>query len=263
MTVTEKLNNYDVVSAARTIEAFVIDDLSLWYIRRSRRRFQKPQTRKELKEASGTLFNVLLTLSKLTAPFVPFLSEEIYRDLTKKTSCHLENWPKADRRLIDEKLNKEMIKVRKTVNTALAERAKAGIKVRQPLPELIIKERVNKELLKLIQEEVNVKKISFGKTVKLDTKITQELKEEGLVRDIVRQIQEMRKKAGYKPHHQISVQYFGSAELNSVLTKNKSFILKETKAKDFRLKEKLGKTFDVELETKIDQQLLWLAIRKL
>ena len=135
--------------------------------------------------------------------------------------------------------------------------------MRQPLPCLQIKEKLDKELIELIREEINVKKISFGKTIKLNTEITQELKEEGLVRDVVRQIQEMRKKAGYKPHHRISVQYFGTKELNNILTRNKSFILKETKARDFNLKEKLNKIFDIELEIKVDQQPLWLAIRKL
>jgi len=261
--VTQKLDKYNITSAARAIESFVIDELSLWYIRRSRRRFQKPQTKQELKEASVTLNYVFLTLSKLTAPFVPFLSEEIFQDLTKKPSCHLTDWPKADKKLINQVLDEKMAKARKIVSLALAVRAKAGIKVRQPLRELTIKEKIDKELLELIKEEVNVKKITFGKSLKLDSKITQELKEEGIIREVIRQIQEMRKKAGYQPQHRISVQYFGAAALNKILTKNKRFILKETKAKDFRLKEKLKKVFDVERQVKISQQGLWLAIKKL
>ena len=77
--VTENLDKYDVIGAARNIENFVVNDLSLWYIRRSRRRFQKPETKEELKEASQTLAHTLLTLSKLVAPFIPFLCEEIFR----------------------------------------------------------------------------------------------------------------------------------------------------------------------------------------
>ena len=260
---TQKLDKYNVTTAARTIEDFVINDLSLWYIRRSRRRFQKPQTKKELKEASATLNHVLLTLTKLTAPFIPFLSEEIYKKLSEKQSCHLDNWPKANRKLINQSLNQQMVKARKIVTLALAARAKAGIKVRQPLRELTIKGKINKELLELIKEEINVKKITFGKSLKLDIKITQELKEEGMIREIIRQIQEMRKKAGYKPQHRILVQYFSTNELNQILTRNKQFILKETKAKDFRLGKKLKRVFDVEQETKVDQQTLWLAIKKL
>lgn len=264
--VTQKLDKYDITPGARLIESFVINDLSLWYIRRSRRRFQKPQTKKELKEASATLSYVLLTLSKMTAPFVPFLSEELYQNLFEirsKTSVHLADWPKADKKLIDKPLGQKMEKARKIVNMVLAERAKAGIKVRQPLSELKIKEKIDRPLLDLIKEEVNVKKITFAKSFKLETKITQELKEEGTVREVIRQVQEMRKKAGYKPHHRVSVQYFGPKELNRILSKNQAFILKETKAKDFRLREKLKKVFDIESETKVDQQNLWLAIKKL
>ncbi|MDP1538462.1 MAG: class I tRNA ligase family protein [bacterium] len=266
--ITQKLDNYDVTGAARAIESFVIEDLSQWYIRRSRKRFQKPETKKELKEASEALGFALLTLTKLTAPFIPFLSETIFKQLTYDVdySVHLEDWPKANKKLIDKKLEDKMIKVREVVALALAERAKAGIKVRQPLNELRITNyelRREKELLELIKEEVNVKEITFGKTLKLDTKITSELKEEGIIREIVRNIQEMRKKSGLKPKDEILVQCSGTPELNKILEKNKKIILTETKAKDFLLKEKVEQTFLREEELKIDQQKLWLAIKKL
>ena len=271
--VTKRLDQYDVTPAARAIEAFIINDLSLWYIRRSRKRFE---------EASSTLYFVLLTLSKLTAPFVPFLSEEIRqgiqskylprvlrfkypREVVKfkiKNSVHLKDWPKADKKLVDKKLNQEMEKVRGIVSLALAERAKAGIKVRQPLASLKIRNpqaeiRNNKELLNLIQEEVNIKEIVFDskikKEIELNTKITPELKEEGMVRDAIRQIQDMRKQAGLKPADKISIEYSGTPELNEVLMKNKNFILQETKAKDFHLASK----------PKVDQESLGLSIKKL
>ena len=276
---TQKLDKYDVTGAARAIENFVIEDLSLWYIRRSRRRFQKPESEKELKEASITLNCVLLGVSKLTAPFIPFLSEAIYQCSTSKVgqSVHSGDWPKANKRLIDKKLEKKMEKVRGIVSSALAERAKTGIKVRQPLNELKIKTttlpppsrksgphyELWKELLELIKEEVNVKQITFGKTLKLDTKITSELKEEGILREIIRNIQEMRKKANLKPRHKISVQYFGTPELNKILAKNKDLILRETLAKDFQLVKKGKRVFDVEKETKVGQEALWLAIKKI
>jgi len=263
---TQRLDRYDIMGAARAIENFVVEDLSLWYIRRSRKRFQKPASKKELKEASETLSFVLLTLSKLTAPFIPFLSEEIYQELGKKRSCHLEDWPEADKKLKDDKLEKRMREVRKIVATVLAERAKVGIKVRQPLNELRVANydlRKEKELLELIKEEVNIKKITFGKTLKLDTKITPELKEEGIIREVIRQIQEMRKKAQLKPHHRILVRGSGSNELSKILTRNKDSILKEIKAEDFRLGERPKQVFNVEREIKVEQQKLWLGIRKL
>jgi len=267
---TQRLDKYDVTGTARAIENFIIEDLSLWYIRRSRRRFQKPETEKELKEASGTLNYVLLTLSKLTAPFIPFLSDEIYRNLIETRpllSVHLESWPKVNKKLIDKKLEKKMEKAREVVALALAERAKVGIKVRQPLAKLQIangKLKIEKELLDLIKEEVNVKEITFDKTLKLDTEITPELKEEGIIREVIRQIQEMRKKAKFKPKDKILVNYFGTAELNKILEKNKEFLLKEANLRDLTLKEKAKKElFAGEKEILVDQAKLWLAIKKI
>jgi len=270
--VSQRFDNYDLTGAARTIENFVINDLSLWYIRRSRKRFQRPETKKELKEASTTLGFVLLTLTKLSAPFIPFISEEIYKSIKhqvsaiKYKSVHLEDWPKVNKKLIDKNLNQKMEKIREIVTLTLAERAKLGIRVRQPLNELRIKNyelKNERELLELIKEEVNVKKITFAKSLKLDAKITPELKEEGQIREVIRYIQEMRKKANLKPRDKILIYYSGSLKLTKILTKNKSFILKETKAKDFKWAKKPKQIFDVEQEVKIDQQKLWLAIKKI
>ena len=273
---TQELDNYDVTGTARAIEKFVIEDLSQWYIRRSRRRFQKPKTKKELEEASKTLGFVLLTLSKMTAPFIPFLSEEIYRQITENrkqltNSVHLEYWPKVNKKSIDKKLEEKMGKVREIAARALAERAKAGIKVRQPLNELQIGRLFSRrnsdlkkenELLELIKEEVNVKKITFGKSLKLDTKITPELKEEGIIREIIRNIQEMRKKANLKPKDRIKVWYSGDSELNNFLLRNKEFILAEAKVKDLTSGEKQKEIFGAESEIMVDQKKLWLAIKK-
>jgi isoleucyl-tRNA synthetase len=282
--VTQRLDNYDVTGSARAIEKFTIEDLSQWYIRRSRKRFQKPETKKELKEASETLGFVLLTLSKLTAPFIPFLSEEIYQkifnfQLSNFNSVHLEEWPKVNKKSIDKKLEEKMNKVREIVTLALAERAKAGIKVRQPLSSLKIKNQKgtsssparakikNNELLELIKEEVNVKKIIFDTKIKreveIDTRITPELKEEGIIREVIRNIQEMRKKAKLRPKDRIQVQYSGTPELNKILNRNKKFILKEAKVKNLVLGERPKQVFDVERDLKVDQQKLWLAIKKI
>jgi isoleucyl-tRNA synthetase len=280
--VTEKLDKYDVTGAARAIENFVIEDLSLWYIRRSRRRFHPVveqsslrgrKTRKDFEEASATLGFVLLTLSKLTAPFIPFLSEEIHQCSTSKVehSVHLEDWPKVNKKLIDKNLEKKMERVRGIVASALAERAKVSIKVRQPLSKLKIKNeklKINDELINLIKDEVNVREVVFDPKiegeVELDTEITPELKEEGIVREIIRNIQEMRKQAGLKPQDKILVKYFGDPEINRILAKNKNFILKEAKIKSLIFGEKLVKeVFDFEKQTKVDNQNLWLAIKKI
>jgi len=267
--VTRNLDRYNVAAASLAIEKFFIDDLSLWYIRRSRQKFQKPRNKEEKKKAAETLYYLILNLTKLIAPMMPFLTEEIYQNLKLKNmpeSVHLENWPKADKELISQELEEKMKKIREVVSLALAERAKAGIKVRQPLGELQITNyelKREKELLELIKDEVNIKEISFGKTLKLDTKITPGLKEEGMIREVIRQIQEMRKRAKLKPKDKILVQYFGEPKLNEILEKNKKIILKETKAKDFLLKEKTEEIFIFEKETKVDQEKLYLAIKKI
>jgi isoleucyl-tRNA synthetase len=265
--VTKSFENYDITRAGRLIEKFVIEDLSLWYIRRARRRFQKPENERELKEASQTLKFVLLNLTKILAPFLPFLSEFIYQRIQNlkfkySISVHLENWPKVNEKLIDKKLERKMEKVRGIVSLALSERQKAKIKVRQPLKELQITNywlKKEPELIELIKEEVNVKKVSFGREFKLDIKITPELKEEGIIREVIRHIQEMRKKAGLRPRDKILVFYSGSEEVLKILERNKERILNEARILD--LKKKEGK-FDLERKVKVDDEEIILAIKK-
>lgn len=273
--VTNSLDKYDVAGAARSIEKFVIEELSLWYIRRSRRRFQKPETKTEIETASSVLGIILLTLSKLIAPFTPFLGEEIYLKVKRPKpndnySVHLENWPKVNRGLINKKLIQEMKKVREIVTLALAERAKSKIKVRQPLKELRVKNnelKGEKELLDLIKDEINVKEIVFDnkikKEVELDTEITSELREEGIVREVIRNIQEMRKKAKFKPKDKILVRFFGRVTLKEILEKNKSVILDEGKLKDLQFGEIVKKSFDIEEEIKVEEENLKIAIKKI
>lgn len=266
--VSEKLDKYDIVSAARDIENFVINDLSLWYVRRSRKRFQNPEAKKDFQQASQTLGFVLLSLAKLTAPFVPFISEEIYQDISKGKSVHLEDWPKPDKKAIDKKLEEKMEKVRDITAQGLSQRAKAGIKIRQPLASFEIKMKneklkSDKDLLDLIKKEVNVKKITFGKTFKLDTKITPKLKEEGIIREIIRSIQEMRKKAGYEPKDRVLIRYTGDKGLNKILERNKKTILKEIVVKDLLEGDRPKRVFDIEKTFKLEGQKLWLGIRKI
>jgi len=236
--VTEGLDKYNVTAAARAIEKFTVEELSLWYIRRSRKRFA---------EASGTLFFVLQTISKLAAPFIPFLSEEIFTKLQttnyKLRSVHLADWPEADKKLINKELEEKMEEARKTVALALAERAKARIKVRQPLKKLQItnyKLQKEKELLDLIKDEVNVKEIVFGKSLKLDTKITPKLKEEGSLREIIRNIQDARKKANLKPQDKVKMSYAAAPDLDKIIIKHKKTILAEAKLKGLVLDKKIA-----------------------
>ncbi|GAI11223.1 unnamed protein product, partial [marine sediment metagenome] len=192
----------------------------------------------------------------------------IYQDLTKKESVHLANWPKSNEKLIAKSLEQQMALVRQMVSLGLRARTEAKIKVRQPLKELRVKNeelKDEKDLLDLIKEEVNVKEIVFDSKIKqeveLDTKITPKLKEEGQVREIIRYLQTLRKKAGLTPQDKISIHYSGSPQLTKILTKNKTLIQKETRAKDIaRLSEK--EVAVPEKKLKIDNQELNLVIKK-
>jgi len=168
--VTKAYETYDVPGATRPIEAFV-ETLSTWYLRRSRRRFWKSESDNDKQAAYFTLYTALVTLAKLLAPAMPFLADEIYRNLVCSTdakapeSVHLANWPKADETLIDESLNREMALVMKLVSLGHNARQKANRKVRQPLSEAAFalsrpeERRAVETYSDLITDELNVKKV--------------------------------------------------------------------------------------------------------
>lgn len=162
--VTENMDAYDLTWATRPMQDF-LDNLSNWYVRRSRRRFWKSENDADKVQAYETLYVVLRTFCKILAPFMPYISDEIFINLTKKQSVHLEDWPLVKEGLIDEKLNKEMAAVRKVVNLGHSVRAKARIKVRQPLrrvtvalPKGVQKKWMNDQKV-VILEELNVKEL--------------------------------------------------------------------------------------------------------
>ncbi len=261
------MDNYQITKSARMISSF-IDNLSNWYIRRSRRRFQKPDNPKDYEQASQTLYYVLINLAKIMAPFIPFITEEVFLRLRQnkdKESIHLCDYPKPDKRMINPVLERKMDKVREIVALALAKRAEAGIKVRQPLGQLTINNKqiaADKELVNLIQEEINVKKVVFGKEIKLDTKLTAELKAAGVIRDLIRLVQEIRKDGGLKPGKQIYLRYSAGPALNKLIQKQVSEIKKEVSAGKIEAGTKRKETFLAEKEVKLDGQKIWLGIKK-
>jgi len=158
-----------------------------------------------------------------------------------------------------------MEKVREIVVLALAERAKKGIKTRQPLKSLTINNKTiveSKELTDLIKEEVNVKEVIFGKNVKLDIKITNELKIEGMIRDLIRFVQGMRKDGGLKPGQKICLHYSTSSKLNEIILKHQTEIQEEVTAKKIESKIKEKEVFLAEKEVELDGQKIWIGIRK-
>jgi isoleucyl-tRNA synthetase len=203
-TVSDSLDIYDAQKAGLSIQDFV-SDLSLWYVRRSRDRVGPATEDESDKRACHyTLFNVLTTLSRLLAPFIPFLAEEIYKNLTGEESVHLADWPKSQRiNTGDIALVRDMNLVRKIVELGLSGRKEAKVKVRQPLRSLCVNTQyptLNSQLLQLIKDELNVKEVVWKKgndlSVDLDLDLDSRLIAEGLLRDLIRRVQEERKKAG-------------------------------------------------------------------
>jgi len=239
--ITDAYNKYDLISASRPIEPF-INELSTWYLRRSRERI-KDNDRK----AAETLKYILLELSKVIAPTIPFIADYIYRELKgAKESVHLEDWPDAKGKFVDKNLEGKMEKMREICSLALQKRAETGIKVRQMLNKLKIKSpKLKVELADLIKDEINVKEVVFDAKLKekiiLDTKITPELKEQGIVREFIRQIQAERKKQGLIPKDKIKV-YFNDAKLKQIIEKNRDQIKKQVIAEDIVF----GKEFKIE-----------------
>lgn len=162
--VTESYEEYDLNKVVRAVTDFTSEDLSNWYIRRNRKRFWSSTLDDSKKAVYITTYEVLVGLVKMIAPIVPFVSEEIYRNLTGEESVHLSDFPKYDESLIDEHIEERMDLVRSLISIGRYVREEAKIKVREPLKEALLdgkNEELIKDLVPLIQEELNVKEIVF------------------------------------------------------------------------------------------------------
>lgn len=342
--VTAAMDKYNLTAATRPLLTFV-DNLSNWYVRRSRRRFWKSENDEDKNEAYSTLFTVLTTFAKLLAPFMPFTADAIYKNLTDKPSVHLEDWPSVEKKRIKKELNQEIHAVRTIVSLALRLRAKNNIKVRQPLQALHLalpknlSQKMVTEYEEVIVEELNVKEIKFeqegkmatlavtpdarkigprfgkdtqiiinackagdfilektgevqipakgkarfslhadeltigykgaagfevesaeGILVSLDTKITKELREEGYIRDIIRSIQELRKKANYGISDRIYVFVHGPKVIADAVTRFADLIQRETLA--IELQEGGDFEWDQEEIVEIEGEKVKLGVRK-
>lgn len=323
--VTEALESYDAARVTHLADTFV-DDLSNWYVRLSRRRFWKSQADEDKQSAYSTLYEVLVTLSRLLAPVLPFMAEEIYRNLVCSVSpeapesVHLCDWPSEEHSLIDKRLEEETDAVMKVVRLGRSARNIAGMKVRQPLAGITVKPagKMEQEAIvrneKLVLDELNIKSISFtddvsglvshalkpnfallgpklgklmpkvrealgqadqgalakkilagesveitvdgqsvtlepgeveietitpeniscveeaGSVVAVDTALTDELIDEGLVRDLVRQIQNLRKESNFNVDDRISIEYAAEGRLAEAIPAFSDYIRQETLA---------------------------------
>jgi isoleucyl-tRNA synthetase len=259
--VDKGLDGYNPTEAGRRIEGFV-DGLSNWYVRRSRRRFWKSENDADKLAAYTTLYECLVTLSKLMAPFTPFLAEEMYQNLVCSVfteapdSVHLADFPVADETKIDKQLGDDIRLAMKVSSLGRAARSQAGIKVRQPLAKAVVSLASNKEQESLervkpqILEELNVKGVepAIGKeeiakpgyevvseggySVAICTEIPPELLAEGVAREIVRRLQTMRRSAGFDIADHIITYYQGEAYIGRVMADFADYIKQETLSRE-------------------------------
>ncbi len=333
--VDEGLENYKLTETSRAMTDFV-DELSNWYVRRSRERFWGKDMPQDKVNAYMTLYTVLTTITKLSAPFTPFIAESIYQNLVCKVdknapeSVHLCDYPKYDEKLIDKKLEEDMDIVLSIVVAGRAGRNTANIKNRQPIGNMFVKANKNLDdmFIDIIKEELNIKNVEFkddvssfasynfkpqlrtlgkkyGKlvpsignylkendgiklmnelketgfikfsvegesielaeedvlietaqmegyvsesdkniTVVLDTNLTEELLEEGFVREIISKIQTMRKEAGFEVLDKITVYYSNNEKIKNIISKNIEQIKEDVLATDILNDAKDGYTKD-------------------
>jgi isoleucyl-tRNA synthetase len=266
--VTRSLDDYDTVHATRSIQEYV-DDLSTWYLRRSRKR----------KDAGffTTMRESLLAVSKVLAPFMPMLAEALYLELAggdqedAAASVHLAPWPKMEFSL-GEKERKELIEgmaeARRVASAGLAARAFAKIKVRQPLQRLSVRDAHpvlrDERFIAILKSEINVKEIVFDpkitEEVELDTAITPALREEGLVREVARMFQELRQKAALEPKDKIVAMLELPSDAKNAIAGNEAAFKADigAHAVEYGRSDK----FTAEEITKLEGQEVWVALRK-
>ncbi|MFO7649779.1 MAG: isoleucine--tRNA ligase [bacterium] len=283
----ERLDEYDAVPVTRAVEEFV-DDLSVWYVRRSRRRFWKSDSDSDKQSAYRTLYDCLVTLVKFIAPFMPFLAEEMYQNLVRSVdssapeSVHLCPWPEADRSLIDAALEKETALVRDVISLGRSAREKANLKVRQPLAAMLCRvEPSEAEALgrhaDSLREELNIKALEFvgpkdefpeglrveagvQHAIGLDARLTPELENEGFARELVHHVQNLRKEAGFEVADRIRLQYSAGPRLAEAIAAFADYIRRETLAVELG-PEEIAEP-DIRRKVKANGQPVELALKK-
>ena len=275
--VDDHLDNYNPTDAGRRIAEF-IDVLSNWYVRRSRRRFWKSENDADKLGAYATLYRCLTTVARLMAPLAPFVSEQMYRNLELRyqpdapDSVHLSAYPVADASLIDRPIMEATRLAIRVSSMGRSARSKAGLKVRQPLAEVVVKTRTDAELQYLgqvrpqILEELNIKELQSvegssdlyvqaqelagddgdtvvsvagysvaldsGYMVAVDARITPELADEGMARELAHRIQNLRKNARFEITDRIVTYYDGPEDVSRVMTVHGDYIKQETLSDD-------------------------------
>lgn len=263
--VEKHMDAYNIPDAMSPILPF-LDDASNWYVRRSRRRFWKSEDDSDKNDAYKTLHYVLVRLAYVLAPFTPFLADELYHNLTgDDESIHLRDWLPVGQ--VNERKVHEMNEVRRLVNDGLSQRAKEGVKVRQPLQLFEVRGQAAEDLTSyedVFKEELNVKTVLFNMETIVDSDpiqsigemnfiITPELKREGFMREVIRHVQAARKNAGLNVDDRIVL---------ALVTEDKELEMSITEHRDVIEQETLGKLGETtENATSVDIDGKTLAIR--
>ncbi len=326
---------YDLQTMARSILDFM-DDLTNWYVRRSRRRFWKSETDMDKASAYETLYRVLQEVCQIAAPVIPFVTEHIYRGLTEKESVHLEFFPEWNRFSVPQDITSDMALTKQLVSLGLALRGRKKLRVRQPLASVTIGVVLPEYFIDILKEELNVKEVfqgadmsqvaklvcrpnarligpRFGKQVQeiivsaksgaftllddgsvrvgdavlavgefelvyepissefdveggggqvilMDTCITQALRDEGIARDAVRTIQDLRKEADYAVSDRVELFISGGQEIREALEKNREYILGETLADNLFFEE--TDTSDIQTGVMFEETEVKFALKR-
>jgi isoleucyl-tRNA synthetase len=280
--VGKHMNAYDLPNAVKPILPF-IEDASNWYVRRSRRRFWKTEDSGDKQAAYRTLHYVLVQLAHVMAPFTPFLAEELYQKLTGGESVHLRDWPQAGH--VNELVLARMAATRHVITIGLGMRAEKGIKVRQPLAQATLKGTYGDlpaELLEIIKEELNLKelqvstrKVEVNKSfvenwragnfqqmyqIAIDFRMTAALRREGMMREVVRNVQSARKNAGLEVDDRIALSFSTTDEdVRKAIQEHQETIADETLA----VSVVFDQTFAHETACTIEGAPLTIAIEKM
>ena len=286
--ITKHMDDYNIPEALSEILPF-LDDASNWYVRRSRRRFWKSGDDADKQAAYKTLHYVLTQLSLLSAPFIPFLAEELFLKLTGGQlgeSVHLLDWPESG--TVDQEALEKMTKIRELINRGLSDRAAEGLKVRQPLTSATVYgiSGYEKELLDIISEELNVHVVNVGHDltaeaaetvpkedqlqdwpladihIVLNTEITEELRREGMMREVIRNVQQARKVAGLQVDDRIALNlYSEDTELIEAVREHAETIQAETLATSLEISHTTMEA-DYSTTAKVEGATIAIALSK-
>src|SRR5437588_630724 len=253
-------NDYDVTTGVRAIMGFVVDDLSNWYVRTNRPRFWAPDRAAD-PAALATLYEVLVTAARLLGPVAPFIADWIHRSLTG-TSVHLAPFP-ADQGRREPELLEAMAAHRRLASLARAARETRKLNVRQPVARLqvavpaAVKGPAFADLLDILAAEVNAKAVDVAG----DPRLSEDLIQEGLARELVHRVQRLRKEAGYEYTTRIELSVSGAADIVAAVSAFQSFVEGETLARKVVLGAVLDDA-DVTRELDIEARRVTIALRR-